>query len=137
MPLAKNGFKHCTVCDKDLPVSSFHKCSSRLDGLYAICKECRKPKCAGRWKKIRDVQIPKHNEWRLNNLHNVHAQQKVYRDTKPIPEAVRHRVYRRWSKQMIEDLFTGDFGLQLRVVKVDGTFGTAAYRDRKKKEKNA
>lgn len=34
--------KKCTHCGRVLPTSNFHKSSYTKDGLYTICKDCRK-----------------------------------------------------------------------------------------------
>lgn len=32
--------KLCYKCKRELPVTEFHKCRARYDGLYSYCKEC-------------------------------------------------------------------------------------------------
>ena len=34
--------KKCPKCGRELPLSEFHKCKTRKDGLQTHCKECRK-----------------------------------------------------------------------------------------------
>jgi hypothetical protein len=45
--------KVCPCCKKKLPVSEFHKCKKRTDGLQTYCKKCHNLKNSAYLKKIK------------------------------------------------------------------------------------
>jgi hypothetical protein len=75
---APAGMKTCQRCKTAKPVSEYHASPARHDGLDRRCKTCA---------------FELHENWRLNNLGYVAAEQKKHRDANP----ERHKDYGRKS----------------------------------------
>ena len=145
MPLAKNGFKVCTKCSLELPVSAFSKNSRSSDLLQYWCKACLNThkrttyqdnpepvRCSVRKYRTKNSEAIANRKKRQRRI-DPDAERLIgarYRSTHRKLERQRHTLYRMWNKTMIEDLFTGDHGLALLTTK-DSKYGTAAHRDRK------
>lgn len=59
--------KHCKQCDKLKSESEFNKNKANKDGLYSICKDCRKPYTRKYYKLNSDRIIDRHKEWLNKN----------------------------------------------------------------------
>lgn len=84
--------KFCCKCERDLPLSMFHKDKSRKDGLSCYCKECRLTYAKEHHIKVRD----KHKEYKKKywgeNKHRFVEERRKYREE--------HREYMKiWHKQ--------------------------------------
>lgn len=70
--------KTCSNCRKTLFVDAFHKDKNRKDGLYPICKECRKNESRKYYEKHRDDIIKSRHLYYENNKELVAEHQKKY-----------------------------------------------------------
>lgn len=84
--------KHCPMCNKDLPLSSFSKNKSRKDGLQTYCVECTKERYQKIYKdkatETRKIYRQEHKEeisrynkqYRLDHLDEINKRAKSYRE---------------------------------------------------------
>lgn len=55
--------KCCTRCQRDLPLSAFHRDGTMADGLERRCKTCRKEVAAARYERNREKILEKCREY--------------------------------------------------------------------------
>lgn len=70
--------KVCTKCQRVLSVDSFNKDKNRADGLYPVCKECRKIESRKYYESYKDKIIKNRKSYYENNKDLVSKQQLEY-----------------------------------------------------------
>jgi hypothetical protein len=73
--------KHCSRCDKDLPLESFNKDKTRKDGLAWFCRECNKKNSAQYYIDNREKCLDNFKDVYERNKEDRLIQAKEYRDS--------------------------------------------------------
>lgn len=71
--------KHCNKCDRDLPVSCFHKDKTNKDGLNRWCKECKR---TARFKNCEEPYVYLKRRW--DNMAKIDSRRKTQRRDRDI-----------------------------------------------------
>lgn len=95
--------KVCTKCKKILCVDSFHKDKNRQDGLYPVCKECRKEESRNYYKKNKDKIIQNRKLYYENNKDCISEKQSAYYESHREQCLEARKQYRQNNAKKISD----------------------------------
>ena len=80
--LCANMRKTCNKCQESKDLLCFHKDTSKADGFYTICKECRKPIGSKYYRENKERLNKQNAEWGKRNKERVNelARQRYWRN---------------------------------------------------------
>lgn len=87
--------KRCWMCEQEKPLSEFHKCKSKPDGLQNMCKECHGEYYQDNKEKIAEQK----KQWRQENREEIAEYNRKYRQENREEILERDRLYRQENRE--------------------------------------
>ena len=87
--------KICTICKRELPLTSYNRCSRNKNGLKELCKECSRKKSKIYRQNNVEKEKARHAEYRKRNRNYILKKSKEYHDSHREQEHAYRLVYKR------------------------------------------